>query len=217
MSKLRFAWLDADECRSAYKGFLIEGANKIQSVYIMDYTTEYSQHIAEFLHEYRTHAYRVDFGKYDFSNIHKTFYFDETEDPTQFKYVGTPKHTVDDIKKWCEAYIASCYIKEYESRKKQYEIAKERADQFLAMGFTADVIVEPTTDSHTYLNKVAADIKEQEITPAPKTRYRWIQWGRDSAYNKYYRCSCCNHEIMLDDMCDQELPNSCEHCGAKMI
>ena len=82
-------------------------------------------------------------GMYDFSNITKTFYFDETEDPTQFKYVGTPKHTVDDIKRWCEAYIASCYIKEYESRKKQYEIAKERADQFFAMGFSADVSEKP--------------------------------------------------------------------------
>lgn len=75
---------------------------------------------------------------------------------------------------------------------------------------------ESTTDSHAYLNKVTADTKEQEVTPVPKTRYRWIQWGRDSAYNKYYRCSCCQHEIMLDDMCDPELPNSCEHCGAKM-
>ena len=143
MPKLRFSWLDADECRSAYKGFLMEGDSKIQSVYIMDYTTEDRQHMDEVMREQRTHAYRVDFGKYDFSNIYKTFYFDETEDSTQFKYVGTPKHTIDDIKRWCEAYIASCYIKEYESRKKQYEIAKERADQFLAKGFTIDVNTEP--------------------------------------------------------------------------
>lgn len=143
MPKLRFEWLDADEDRSAYMGFLMEGDKKRQSVHITDYTTEYYQHIAEVMWEYCTHAYRVRFGMYDFSNITKTFYFDETEDPTQFKYVGTPKHTIDDIKRWCEAYIASCYIKEYESRKKQYEIAKERADQFFAMGFTADIGEKP--------------------------------------------------------------------------
>lgn len=80
----------------------------------------------------------------------------------------------------------------------------------------AKIVSEPTIDSHAYLNKVATDIKEQEITPVPRKRYRWLQWGRDSAYNKYYRCSCCQHEIMLDDMCDPELPSSCEHCGAKM-
>lgn len=80
----------------------------------------------------------------------------------------------------------------------------------------AKVVSEQTNDSHAYLNKVAADSKEQKVTPAPKTRYRWIPWGRDSAYNKYYRCSNCQHEIMLDDMCDPELPSSCEHCGAKM-
>ena len=75
---------------------------------------------------------------------------------------------------------------------------------------------EQTNDSHAYLNKVATDTKEKKVTQAPKTRYRWIQWGRDSAYNRYYRCSCCQHEIMLDDMCDPELPSSCESCGAKM-
>ena len=80
----------------------------------------------------------------------------------------------------------------------------------------AKLFSELTNDTHAYLNTVAADIKEQKITPAPKTRYRWLQWGRDSAYNKYYRCSCCQHEIMLDDMCDTELPTICEHCGAKM-
>ena len=80
----------------------------------------------------------------------------------------------------------------------------------------AKIVSEPTNDTHTYLNRVAGDVKEQNITPAPKTRYRWIQWGRDSAYNKYYRCSCCQHEIMLDDMCNPELPSSCEHCGAHM-
>ena len=80
----------------------------------------------------------------------------------------------------------------------------------------AKLFSEPTIDSHAYLNNVAADAKEQKVTPAPKTRYRWIQWGRDSAYNKYYHCSNCQHEIMLDEMCDPELPSSCEHCGAKM-
>lgn len=80
----------------------------------------------------------------------------------------------------------------------------------------AKLFSNPTGVSHDYLNKVAADLREQNITPAHRTQYRWIQWGRDSAYNKYYRCSCCQHEIMLDDMCDPELPSSCEHCGAKM-
>ena len=75
---------------------------------------------------------------------------------------------------------------------------------------------EQATDTHAYLNKVAGDTKEQKVTPAPKTRYRWLQWGRDSAYNRYYRCSNCQHEIMLDDMCDPKLPSSCEYCGATM-
>lgn len=83
--------------------------------------------------------------------------------------------------------------------------------------FSADVSVELTIDSHAYMNKVAADIKEQEITPVPRKRYRWIQWGRDIAYNKYYRCSNCQHEIVFNDVCDCKLPGSCEHCGAKMM
>lgn len=90
------------------------------------------------------------------------------------------------------------------ARPELWDVSKEQAKLFS----------ESTTDSHAYLNKVATDTQEQKVTPAPKTRYRWIQWGRDSAYNKYYRCSCCNHEIMLDDMCDPSLPETCEHCGA---
>lgn len=91
-------------------------------------------------------------------------------------------------------------------RPEQWDISKEQAKLFS----------NPTGVSHDYLNKVAADLREQNITPAHRIQYRWIQWGRDSAYNKYYRCSCCQHEIMLDDMCDPELPGFCEHCGAQM-
>jgi len=63
--------------------------------------------------------------------------------------------------------------------------------------------------------------KTEESTPAPKplsiiSPNRWIYWGRDSAYNKYYRCSCCQSEIMMDEMCDGLMPDKCERCGAKM-
>lgn len=64
--------------------------------------------------------------------------FDQTQDPDQFGYVGTPRHSVEDIKRWCENYIASIYIREYDMVRHNYDIIKERADQLTKLGYTSD-------------------------------------------------------------------------------
>jgi hypothetical protein len=64
--------------------------------------------------------------------------FDRTEDPDQYGYVGKPRHTVDDIKRWCENYLASMYIREYESIQARFDTVKERAEQLLKMGYVSD-------------------------------------------------------------------------------
>lgn len=50
-------------------------------------------------------------------------------------------------------------------------------------------------------------------------RGKWDSWGRDTAYNKFYRCSCCNYEISMDvesRELDDTLPKYCMNCGAEM-
>ena len=64
--------------------------------------------------------------------------FDKTEDSDQFGYVGKPRHTIDDIKRWCENYLASMYIHEYESVQARFDTIKERAEQLKKMGYTSE-------------------------------------------------------------------------------
>lgn len=50
-----------------------------------------------------------------------------------------------------------------------------------------------------------------------KPDIKWIPYGRDSAYNTYYRCSCCGHEIMIEAECERILPKICEICESKIV
>jgi hypothetical protein len=53
----------------------------------------------------------------------------------------------------------------------------------------------------------------------PVKHGKWNSWGRDTAYNKFYRCSCCNYEISMDVESrefDDSLPKYCPNCGARM-
>lgn len=46
----------------------------------------------------------------------------------------------------------------------------------------------------------------------------WISYGRDEKYNRYYKCSRCMHEIVIDTEFERYvgLPDTCEVCGATM-
>jgi hypothetical protein len=62
------------------------------------------------------------------------------------------------------------------------------------------------------LNVPTADVQ-------PVKHGKWNSWGRDTAYNKFYRCSCCNYEISMDVESrefDDSLPKYCLNCGARM-
>ena len=50
-----------------------------------------------------------------------------------------------------------------------------------------------------------------------KPNIKWIPYGRDSAYNRYFRCSCCGHEIMVEAECEIVLPKVCEKCGSHIL
>lgn len=46
----------------------------------------------------------------------------------------------------------------------------------------------------------------------------WISYERDEKYNRYYKCSRCMHEIVIDTEFERYvgLPDTCEVCGATM-
>lgn len=63
-------------------------------------------------------------------------------------------------------------------------------------------------------------IKRVPVADVQPVRHgKWDSWGRDTAYNKFYRCSCCNYEISMDvesRELDDSLPKYCLNCGARM-
>lgn len=45
---------------------------------------------------------------------------------------------------------------------------------------------------------------------------KWIPYGRDSAYTKFYRCSNCNYEIPIYEDSEDKPYKYCPDCGADM-
>ena len=41
-------------------------------------------------------------------------------------------------------------------------------------------------------------------------------WGRDNAYDRYYRCIRCGKEVMIDSECERVLPHRCPCCNSLM-
>lgn len=69
-----------------------------------------------------------------------------------------------------------------------------------------------TSNALKMLHKKMCDL-ESTNTPA-----YWISYGRDEKYNRYYKCSRCMHEIVIDTEVERYvgLPDTCEVCGATM-
>lgn len=130
---IKFVWKDNDDI-GYYECTMYDDSNKLESIYFWDFSNPYNVE-NDNKHRYnRNYAYKV--GYCNGYSMDKGF--DKTEDPDQFGYVGKPRHTIDDIKRWCENYLASMYIREYEDIQVRFDIIKERAEQLKKMGYTSE-------------------------------------------------------------------------------
>lgn len=50
----------------------------------------------------------------------------------------------------------------------------------------------------------------------PIIHAKWIPYGRDSAYTRFFRCSRCNYEIPIYEDAEKNLYNYCPNCGVEM-
>lgn len=70
------------------------------------------------------------------------------------------------------------------------------------------------------LDEAIYDIRTIKAADVQPVRHgKWNSWGRDTAYNKFYRCSYCGCEISIDNESrelDDTLPKYCMNCGAEM-
>lgn len=139
---MRFEWIDGhgteiekDEKHgiSYYKCYLYDDDGKeLDEIYFHDYSTPYEVEEAKKNYWKRPYAYEVGYC-HGYSMSHGFDYDDDYYD--YFGYRGKKTHTVADIKKWCENYLASKYIIDYEAELEKLQERKRKSDWFEAQGY----------------------------------------------------------------------------------
>ena len=128
---MKFKWKDETNI-GFYECYLLDDDNnELQQIYFWDYSCTYQVESAVEHKWKRPYAYVV--GYCNGYSMEKGF--DKTEDTTKYGYNGTPEHTITDIKKWCENYIASMYIKHYINLLMSLESARNNAHWFIDNGY----------------------------------------------------------------------------------
>ena len=131
---IKFTWKDETDI-GYYECVVSDETGQLGRIYFWDYTNAHQVEQANKNRWHRDYAYEV--GYCCGYSMHRGF--DPSEDDDAYAYVGKPRHTIDDIKYWCENYIASGFINEYNNIVKRLDTAKARAEQLLKMGYAADV------------------------------------------------------------------------------
>lgn len=148
MSKLEFKWTPHRVHKdSIFRCDLIEtddagNTQVLRNIELWCYwTPEYQEHDRIFNHAInpRTHCYKVVIYEHNYGHVLQVFAVDPVADEPQQWCVGTPTHTIDEMKNWCEQYVASCYIKEYEARMQRIKQLEGITNKLRYMGFTDKV------------------------------------------------------------------------------
>lgn len=159
---MEFVWKDEPEI-GYYECELLDKGEKLLDVAFWDYTCKYSQQADRANGCKRPYSFEMHFCS-GFSRRHG-FDFDE-----QFKehydksgrtiggYQGKCRHTVDDVKKYCEEFLASFYIIDYAEECRKLEQRKNVSDRLLADGYTG----QPEKYEHTVLKPYKKKSRDAE-------------------------------------------------------
>ncbi len=130
---IKFVW-DDDESIGHYECTMYDDNVELNKIYFWDYSNPFQIEDSKKYRYTREYAYVVGYCR----GFSMTKGFDRSEDSDEYGYVGKPQHSIDDIKRWCENYLASGYIREYQRIQEQFNTIKERAEQLLKMGYVSD-------------------------------------------------------------------------------
>lgn len=139
MGDLRFEW-EVDPLISVYRCYLYEGDKVINDIKFNDYSCEKSREYDKKKGYVRPYSFEVDWC-HGWS-MSEGFDYDEEcynrydEDGCRIGgYQGNCTHTVEDIKKWCENWLAQQYLSSYYETIATLNEKKARAKWFEAQGF----------------------------------------------------------------------------------
>ena len=140
---LRFEWNDSSEI-GHYECILLDGDNKIDEITFWDYTCKYHQKSDKKNRFHRPYAFKVHWC----NGWSMSEGFDpDPEYNKKYGYQGVATHSVDDVKRWCENWLADGYIEAYNNMLKELDTARRRAVWFTEHGYGKDQIVASAPES----------------------------------------------------------------------
>lgn len=135
---MEFVWNDRDADIGLYECALLDDdGSKLDEIIFKDYTNEWVKQNDKENGYKRPYSFEVNYCRG--SSMYKGFDHDEGyRSRPGGGYQGVSTHTVDDIKCWCEEYLAQKYIDVYEEMMSKFNTAKRRAECLKNMGFGTD-------------------------------------------------------------------------------
>lgn len=137
---MRFEWDDSSSDIGHYDGYLYDEDQKLEEISFIDYTCKWAQENDRKNGYTRPYSFVVHYCngwsmKEGFDG--DEHYRSHTDEDGHIigGYQGNCTHTVKDIKRWCEEWLARSYIKGYESMLANLKDAKRRAEWFIANGY----------------------------------------------------------------------------------
>lgn len=137
---IRFEWDNSHADIGNYTCYLFENDKKINDICFTDYTSEYHQKSDKENGFTRCYSFEVDWC-HGWS-MHEGFDYDanynnHTDENNKLlgSYQGNCTHTVEDIKKWCENWLAQRYLASYYNTIAELDQKKARAEWFESQGF----------------------------------------------------------------------------------
>ena len=146
-NELRFEWDYVNADIGIYICNLCDGNKIINDISFIDYTSEFHQRYDEKERYIRPYSFEVHWCHgwsmsegFDYD----ADYRDHTDENGKLVggYKGNCTHTVDDIKKWCENWLAQRYLRNYYDTLKELDEMKRKAEWFESQGF----VLEETED-----------------------------------------------------------------------
>lgn len=132
---MRFEWNDQDADIGYYECILFDDdGSKLNKIVFKDYTNEWVQQDDKECGYKRPYSFEVNYCRG--YSMHEGFDYDEEyRSRPGGGYQGISTHTVDDIKCWCEEYLAQKYIDMYEEILAELDTARRRSEWFKENGY----------------------------------------------------------------------------------
>ena len=141
METVRFEWKDNFEIGHHELTLYDDDNKKLDDIYFTDYTCEYRQEDDRKHKHYRPYSFEVGYCHgwsmkqgFDEDNQYRNHLNENGR--AVGGYQGNCTHTIDDVKRWCEEFLASLYIINYEEELKKLQKRLKRSQWFIDNGYT---------------------------------------------------------------------------------